>query len=174
MGQSRTTVTGRVWIHRISLGVVEPSLCPGSSADPADSVLQGPTELPGVFHGLDMIFAFFALHLHRRGWRYCLAGERILGYWGKEGDRLNRVDLDVSRGLQFVGVGADSAFKRKRAERLSIQLSGRPGCLDVPGVQPYLRPRFELRCGAAGFVVSLRIPELRGCHLGPYEVMDLP
>ena len=76
--------------------------------------------------------------------------------------------------FQFVCVGADSAFKGKRAELLPIQLSGRPRCLDVPGVQPYLIPRFELRSGAAGCVVSLQIPELRGCHLGPYEVMDLP
>ena len=143
-------------------------------ADPAVSALQGPMELPGVFHGLDMILRFLALHLHgRRRWYY-LAGERILCYRGKEGDRLNRVDIDIGRELQFVCVGADSAFNRKRAELLPIQLSGRPGGLDVPGVQPYLIPRFELRSGAAGFVVSLRIPELRGCHLGPYEVINLP
>ena len=143
-------------------------------ADPADSVLQGPTELPGVFHGLDMIFGFFALHHHGRRRRYYLAGVRILGYRGKEGDWLNRVDLNIGRELQFVCVGADSSFNGKRAMLLLIQLSGRPGCLDVPGVQSYLIPRFELGSGAAGFVVSLRIPELRGCHLGPFEVMDLP
>ena len=124
-------------------------------ADPADSVLQGPTELPGVFHGLNMILGFFALHLHRGRRRYYLAKERILGYRGKEGDRLNRVDLDIGRELQFVCVGADSVFNRKQAELLPIQLSGRPGCLDVLGVQPYLIPRFELCSGAAGFVVSL-------------------
>ena len=43
-------------------------------------VIQGPTELPGVFHNLDMVLRFLALHLHRRRWRYYLAGERILGY----------------------------------------------------------------------------------------------
>ena len=143
-------------------------------ADPADSVLQGPTELPGVFYGLDMIFGFFALHLHGRRRRYYLAGEQILGYRGKEGDRLNWVDLDIGRELQLVCVGADSAFNRKRAELLPIQLSRRPGCRDVPRVQLYLIPRFELRSGAAGFVVSLRIPEIHGCHLGPYEVVDIP
>ena len=35
-------------------------------ADPVDSVLQGPTELPGVTHGLDMLLGFLALHLHGR------------------------------------------------------------------------------------------------------------
>ena len=156
-------------------GVDEIPRLPGNTwpADAADSVLQGPTELPGVFHSLDMILRLLALHLHgRRRWYY-LAAERILRYRGKEGDRLNRVDLDIGRELQFVYVGADSVFNRKRAELLPIQLSGRLGCLDVPGIQPYLIPRFELRSGAVGFVVSLRIPELRGCHLGPYEVMDL-
>ena len=49
-------------------------------ADPADSVLQGPTELLGVFHGLDMVLGFLALHLHGRRRRYYLAGEQILGY----------------------------------------------------------------------------------------------
>ena len=49
-------------------------------ADPADSVLQGPTELPGVFHGLDMVLGFLALHLDGRRRRYYLAGEQILGY----------------------------------------------------------------------------------------------
>ena len=58
-------------------------------ADPADSVLQGATELLGVFHSLDMIFGFFTLHLHGRGRRYYLARERILGYQRKEGDRVN-------------------------------------------------------------------------------------
>ena len=74
-------------------GVDEITWLPGKTqpADPADSVLQGPAELPGVFHGLDMILGFFALHLHgRRRWYY-LVVERILGYWGKEGDWLNRV-----------------------------------------------------------------------------------
>ena len=47
--------------------------------DSADWVLQGSTELPEVFHGLDMIFGFFALHLHGRRRRYSLAGERVFG-----------------------------------------------------------------------------------------------
>ena len=81
-----------------------------------------------------MILGFLALHLHGRRRRYYLAGERILGYRGKEGDQLNRVDLDIVRELQFIGVGADSAFNRKRAEILPIQLSGRPGCLDEMGI----------------------------------------
>ena len=143
-------------------------------ADPADSVLQGSTELPEVFYDHNMILGFFALHVHERRRRYYLAGQQILGYGGKKGDWLNRVDLDISRELQFVYVGADSAFNRKRAELLSIQLWGRPGFLDVPGVQSYLISRFELRSWAAGCVVSLRILELHSCHLGPYEVMDLP
>ena len=142
-------------------------------ADPADSVLQGPTEVLGVFDSLDMIFGFFALYLHRSGWRYYLAGEQILGYRGKEGNWLNRVELDIDRELQFVSMGADSAFKGKQSELLPIQLSGWQGCLDVPGIQPYLIPRIELRSGVAGCVVSLRMPELCGCHLGSYEVMDL-
>ena len=93
-------------------GVDEIPRLPGETrpADPADSVLQGPRELPGVFHGLDMLFGFFALHLQWRRRRYYLAGERILGYRGKEEDRLNRVDLDISRKLQFVCVAADSAL----------------------------------------------------------------
>ena len=95
-------------------------------ADPADSVLQGPTELLGVFHRLDMVFGLFALHLHGRRRRYYLAGERIFGYRGKEGDRLNRVDLDIGREFQFICVGADKL--------LPIQLSGRPGCLDETGI----------------------------------------
>ena len=117
-------------------GVDEIPQLPGETrqADPADLVLQSPTELPGVFHGLDMILGSFALHLHGRRWRYYLAGERILSYRGKEGDRLNRVDLDIGRELQFVGVGADSALNRKRAELLPIQLSGRPSCLDETGI----------------------------------------
>ena len=49
-------------------------------ANPADTVLQGPTELLCVFHGLDMVLGFLALHLHGRRRRYSLAGERILGY----------------------------------------------------------------------------------------------
>ena len=49
-------------------------------ADPADSVLQGPTELLGVFHALDMVLVFLALHLHGRRRRYYLARERIIGY----------------------------------------------------------------------------------------------
>ena len=93
-------------------GVDEIPWLPGETrpADPADSVLQGPPELLGVFHGLDMVFGFFALHLYGRRRQYNLAGERILGYRGKEGDRLNRVNLDIGRKLQFVCVGADSAF----------------------------------------------------------------
>ena len=81
-----------------------------------------------------MVFGFFTLHLHRRRRRYYLAGQRILGYRGKEEDRLNRVDLDISRELQLVCVGADSAFNRKRAELLPIQLLGRPGYLDKTGI----------------------------------------
>ena len=65
------------------------------------------------------------------------------------------VDLDIGRQLQFVCTGAGSAFNQERTELLPIQVSGRPGCLDVLGVQPYLIPRFELRSGAAGFVLSL-------------------
>ena len=103
-------------------------------ADPVDSVLQCPTELTGLFHGLNMVLGFFALHLHGRRRRYYLAGEQILGYREEEGDRLDRVDFDIGRELQFVCVGADCAFNRKRAELLPIQLSGRPGCLDETGI----------------------------------------
>ena len=81
-----------------------------------------------------MVFGFFPLHLHGRRQRYYLARERILGYRGKEEDRLDRVDLDIGRELQFVCVGANSAFNRKRAKLLPIQLSGRPGCLDETGI----------------------------------------
>ena len=89
-------------------------------ADPVDSVLQGPTNLPDAFHGLDMVLGFLALQLHGRRRRYYLAGEQILSYRSKERDRLNTVDLDIGRELQFVCVGADSIFNRKRAELLPI------------------------------------------------------
>ena len=81
-----------------------------------------------------MIFGFFALHLHQRWRRYYLAGEQILGYQEKEEDRLNWVDLDIGRELQFVGVGADSVFNRKWAKLLPIQLLGRLGYLDEMGI----------------------------------------
>ena len=80
-------------------GVNEIPRLPGETrpADPADSVLQGPTELPGVFYGLDILFESFGLHLHGRRRRYYLAGEQILGYRGKEGDQLDRLDFNIGR-----------------------------------------------------------------------------
>ena len=104
------------------------------SANPADPELQRPPKVPEVFYGLDIVFGFFALYLHGRRRRYYLASKRILGYWEQEGDQLNRVDLDIGSELQFVGVGADSAFNRKWAELLPIQLLGLMGCLDEMGI----------------------------------------
>ena len=142
-------------------------------ANPVNSVLQGPTELLGVFYGLDMIFGFFALHLHGRRWQYYLAGEQILSYWGKEGDRLNRVNLDISRELQFVCMGADSVFNKKRADLLSIQLLGRPSCLDEIGIYPDPITAFELWGWASSLVICFGMLVLGCSHLGLDQGVDL-
>ena len=156
-------------------GVDEIPWLPGETrpADPADSVLQGPMELMGVFHSLNMVLGFFALHLRGRRQWYYLAGEWILGYRREEGDRLDRVDFDISRKLQFICVGADTTFNWKRVELLPVQLSGRPGCLDEMGIKPYLITGFESWGGAPSFVICLGMPVLGCGHLGLDQGVDL-
>ena len=157
-------------------GVDKIARLPGETgpANPADSVLQGPTELPEVFDGLDMVYGFFALHLHGRGPRYYLAREQILGYRGKQGDRLNSVDLDIGREVQFICMGAESTFNRKLAELLPIQLSGRLGCLDETGILPNPISGFESWGGGSSLVLGVGMPALGGDHLRLNQGVDLP